>query len=132
MHGTRKFEVGDLFCVHLRKERFPGQGKHTFMPRTEGTFEVLERINHNAYTIDLGDKHDVSTTFNIGELAPYMEDEELRRTPFEEEEDDVKSVPQHFEHIILAKSFEDSSFDSYGLHGPFIMNLALTYISRSW
>ena len=55
-------------------------------------FEVLESINDNAYKIDLGDKHDVSATLYIGDLAPYLKDEELRTTPFEEEEDDVKSV----------------------------------------
>jgi hypothetical protein len=66
------------------------------MPKAKGSFEVLERINDNAYKIDLGDKHDVSATFNIGDLAPYLEDEELRTTPFEEEEDDVKSIQENF------------------------------------
>ena len=78
--------------MHLRKERFPSQRKRKLMPRAKGPFEVLERINDNAYKIDLGDKHDVSATLYIGDLAPYLKDEELRTTPFEEEEDDVKSV----------------------------------------
>ena len=102
------------------------------MPRAKGPFDVLERMNDNAYKTDHGGKHDVSTTFNIGELAPYLKDEELRTTPFEEEEDDVKSVEEHSRDIILAKLFEESSFDSYGLLGPFITSLALTCISRSW
>ena len=95
------------------------------MPRAEGPFEVLGRINENAHKIDLGDMHDVSATFNIRDMVPYLKDEKLRTT-FEEEIDDVKSVQEHSKDIILAKSFEKSSFDSYRLHGSFITSLALT------
>ena len=63
----QKFKVADLVWVHLRKERFPSQRKRKLMPRAKGPFEVLERINDNAYKIDLGDKHDVSATFNIAD-----------------------------------------------------------------
>ena len=78
------------------------------MPKAEGSFGVLERINDNAYKIDLSNKHDVSSTFNISDLAPYLEDEALRATPFEEEENDVKSVQEHSRDLILAMSFKGS------------------------
>ena len=102
------------------------------MPKSEGLFEVLERINDNGYKIVLGDKRVVSATFNIGNIAPYLEHEEVKITPFEEEEYGVKSVQEHSKDIILAKSFEESSFDSYGLYGIVITSLALTCISRFW
>ena len=44
----------------------------------------------------------------------------------------VKSVQEHSKDVLLAKSFEESSFDSYGSHYPFITSLALTCISSSW
>ena len=126
-----KLEVGDLVWVHLHKERFSGQRKHKLMPRAEGPFEVLERIKVNAYKIDLCDKHDVLATLNTGNLASYLEDEELRKTPFKEEKDDEKSIQEHSKDLFLAKSFEDSSSNSYGLFGPFLTSLVLICISRS-
>ena len=65
------------------KKGFPSQRKHKLRPRAEGPLEVLEKINDDAYKINLGDKHSVSATFNVGDLASYLEDEELRTTHFE-------------------------------------------------
>jgi len=42
------FQPGDLVWIHLRKERFPSKRKNKLMPRVEGSFEVLEKINDNA------------------------------------------------------------------------------------
>ncbi|RDY14777.1 hypothetical protein CR513_00098, partial [Mucuna pruriens] len=36
-----------------RKERFPTQRRYKLQPRGDGTFQVLERINDNAYKLDL-------------------------------------------------------------------------------
>ena len=47
------FEPKDWVCVHLRKDRFPSQRKSKLQPRGDGPFKVLERINDNAYKIDL-------------------------------------------------------------------------------
>ncbi|XP_057443382.1 uncharacterized protein LOC130735376 [Lotus japonicus] len=41
--------------VHMRKERFPEQRKSKLQPRGDGPFQVLERINNNAYKIELPD-----------------------------------------------------------------------------
>ncbi|XP_072073865.1 uncharacterized protein [Arachis hypogaea] len=49
------FEPGDWVWVHLRKERFPTQRKSKLDPRGDGPFQVLERVNNNAYKIDLPD-----------------------------------------------------------------------------
>ncbi|XP_060676296.1 uncharacterized protein LOC132805403, partial [Ziziphus jujuba] len=45
------FEPGDWVWLHLRKERFPEQRKSKLMPRGDGPFQVLERINDNAYKL---------------------------------------------------------------------------------
>ena len=47
------FQPGDLVWVHLRKERFPTKRKSKLMPRADGPFEVLERVNDNAYKVNL-------------------------------------------------------------------------------
>ncbi|XP_021740095.1 uncharacterized protein LOC110706475 [Chenopodium quinoa] len=75
--------------VDLHEERtFSSKRKNKLMPRAEGPFEVMEKINDNAYKVDLGGQYGVSSTFNIGDLAPYFDDDELRAIPFEEGEDD--------------------------------------------
>ncbi|OMO53322.1 reverse transcriptase [Corchorus capsularis] len=47
------FEPGDWVWLHLRKERFPEKRKSKLLPRGDGPFQVLERINNNAYKLDL-------------------------------------------------------------------------------
>jgi len=47
------FKPGDLVWVHLMKERFPSKRKSRPLPRADGPFEVLQKINDNAYKIDL-------------------------------------------------------------------------------
>jgi hypothetical protein len=39
------FEPGDLVWLHLRKERFPNLRKTKLMPRADGLFKVLKKIN---------------------------------------------------------------------------------------
>ena len=42
------FQPVDLVWVHLRKERFPSKRKSKLMPRADGPFDILERVNDNA------------------------------------------------------------------------------------
>lgn len=86
------------------------------MPRSEGPFKVLERYGDNAYKIDLPGEYGVAATFNIGDLSPYLEDEdvqELRTIPFEEGEDDVKSDtnPQ----VLLSTNLNHNKGEIHGL-----------------
>ncbi|PKI49442.1 hypothetical protein CRG98_030174 [Punica granatum] len=69
--GRKKviFEPGDWVWVHMRKERFPNQRKSKLSPRGVGPFQVVAKINDNAYKIDL----------------PGFD---LRTNPFEEREND--------------------------------------------
>jgi hypothetical protein len=52
----------------MRKERFPNLRKSKLQPRGDSPFQVLERINDNAYKIDLPGEYDVSATFNVAVL----------------------------------------------------------------
>ena len=61
------------------------------MPRADGPFKILAKINDNAYKLELPPEFGVSSTFNISDLRPYLgeEDEfESRTTPIQEGEDD--------------------------------------------
>ena len=70
------FQPGDLVWIHLRKERFPSKRKSKLMPRSDGPFEILERIGPNAYKVDLPGEYGVSATFNVADLSPYYDEEE--------------------------------------------------------
>ncbi|XP_073107194.1 uncharacterized protein [Elaeis guineensis] len=48
--------------------------KSKFMPRADGPFRVIEKVNDNAYKIELPDDYNVSATFNVRDLSPYLED----------------------------------------------------------
>ena len=81
------YEPGDLVWIHFRKERFPGQRKSKLLPRGEGPFKVLQRINNNAYRIDLPGDYGVSATFNVADLTPFYDDfsdSDSRTNPFQE------------------------------------------------
>ena len=57
---------GDWVWLHLRKDRFPTKRKSKLSPR-DRPFQVLERINNNAYRLDLPEEYGVSTTFIISD-----------------------------------------------------------------
>src|SRR3954468_17327873 len=87
------FDVRDLVWLHLRKDCFPDLCKSKLMPRVAGPFKVLEKINDNAYKLELpADFGTVSPTFNIADLKPYFgEEDEIasRTTLIQEGEHDV-------------------------------------------
>jgi hypothetical protein len=63
-----KLEPRDLVWLHLRKERFPGLRKSKLMFRVDGPFKILEKINDNAYKLELPLEFGVSPTINISNL----------------------------------------------------------------
>ena len=80
------FELGDWVWVHFGKERFHGLQKSKLNPRGDGSFQVLERINDNAYKIDLPGDYGVSATFNVSNLSPFgFEEVDDSRTNLYEE-----------------------------------------------
>jgi len=61
------------------------------MPRADGPFEFLERLNDNAYKVNLPRGCGVSTTFKVVDLSPYPEDDHLanlRENSSQQGEDD--------------------------------------------
>ena len=90
--GRKKvvFEPGDWVWVHMRKERFPEQRKSKLQPRGDGPFQVLERINDNAYKVELPGECNVRSTFNVSDLSLFDADGEsdLRTNPSQEGEND--------------------------------------------
>ncbi|XP_039059943.1 uncharacterized protein LOC120203853 [Hibiscus syriacus] len=52
--GRKKvtFEAGYWVWVHFRKERFPNQRKSKLLPRGDGPFQIMEKINDNAYKLE--------------------------------------------------------------------------------
>ena len=48
-----EFKPGDLVWLHLRKERFPSTRKNKLMARSDGPFEILEKVGSNAYKLCL-------------------------------------------------------------------------------
>jgi hypothetical protein len=74
------------------------------MPRADGPFKVLKKINENAHKLDLPVDFGVSPPFNIADLKPHLgeEDEhEMRTTQMQQGVDDVDintcdtSTPTH-------------------------------------
>ena len=69
------------------------------MERSDGPFEVIERIGDNAYKLQLLGDMGVSATFYVGDLSPYVEDSiedpsDLRANPPEEGEVDAGACEQ--------------------------------------
>jgi hypothetical protein len=87
------FEPGDWVWLHMRKERFPEKRRSKLHPRGEGPFQVLERINNNAYKLDLPSEYGVSATFNVSDLSPFDAGNDLRTNPSKEGENDAELRP---------------------------------------
>ena len=91
------FKAVDLVWLHLTKGRFPSRRKNKLMPRGDGPFKVLEKVNDNAYKVELPRDMGVSPTFNMGDLTPYLEDDDgeddLRENHIQEGQDEANSMP---------------------------------------
>jgi ribosomal protein L21E len=87
-----RFELGDLVWIHISKGRFPSKHKSKLMPRADGPFRIIEKVNDNAYKVDFLGDYNVSTTFNVKDLTPYLDDDDdsdLRTNHFQPGADDV-------------------------------------------
>jgi hypothetical protein len=72
------FQPGDWVWVYMRKERFSNQRKSKLQPCGDGPFQVLERINDNAYKIDIPGEYGVSAIFNVADLTLFDTDFDSR------------------------------------------------------
>jgi hypothetical protein len=64
------------------------------MSSADGPFKILEKINDNAYKLELPPDFGVIPTFNISDLRPYLgeEDEISSRTISIQEGDDDEDI----------------------------------------
>jgi len=46
-----RFEPEDLVWIHISKGGFPSKRKSKLMPRVDGPFWIIEKVNDNAYNI---------------------------------------------------------------------------------
>lgn len=67
----KRFEIGDLVMVRLRKKRFPTGIYHKLKPPKIGPFSVIHHINNNAYILQLPPDLTFSSKFNIYDLYIY-------------------------------------------------------------
>ena len=72
----------------MREERFPAQRCSKLLPRGDDPFQVLERINDNAYKLDFPNEYNVSVSFNVTNLSPFDIGDNLRTIPFQEKVND--------------------------------------------
>ena len=63
-------------------------------PRGDGPFQIFEKINDNAYKVDLPGEFNVSASFNVADLSPFDVGDDSRSNPFEETgNDESYAVP---------------------------------------
>ena len=93
---VQSFNEGDLVWLHLRKEIFPHLRKSKLSLRGDGPFQILKKINNNAYQLDLPAEYGVHSTLNKTDLVPFtgsidVEDDhhDLRENPLQGGRDDV-------------------------------------------
>lgn len=57
--------------MHTRKEQFLAQRHSKLLPRGDGRFQVIERINDNAYKLKFPNEYNVSASFYNSDLSPF-------------------------------------------------------------
>ena len=88
--GVKKvvFEPRDGVWLYMRKKWFSIQRHSELPPRGDGPFQLIERINDNAYKLDLLGEYNVSRSFNVADLSPFDGGEDLRTNLFQERGND--------------------------------------------
>lgn len=64
--------MGDFVWAVLTKERFPPGTFNKLKARKIGPLEVLEKMNANAYRLQLPADVRCSTVFNVKHLVPHV------------------------------------------------------------
>jgi len=69
------------------------------MAKGDGPYKVVQKVGENTYKIELPGDMQISPTFNVRDLTPYIEDDEehnedLRANPLQGEEVDAHQIPR--------------------------------------
>jgi hypothetical protein len=66
------------------------------MPKEDGSFQIIEKINGNAYKVELPSEYRVTTTFNEYEFSLFDMSDDLMKNHFEERGNDMilASIPR--------------------------------------
>jgi len=72
------------------------------MVRGDGTYKIVQRVRDNAYKIELSDYMNISITFNIKDLTPYIEDDD-------DENKDLRTNPLQGGRLMRSKSNNPTS-----------------------
>ncbi|XP_075657334.1 uncharacterized protein LOC142627371 [Castanea sativa] len=77
---------------------FQKKRRSKFLPRGDGPFQVVERINDNAYKLDLPGEYGVSASFNVADLSPFDVGDDLGTNPSQEGENDANQGADYADH----------------------------------
>ncbi|XP_019455171.1 PREDICTED: uncharacterized protein LOC109356300 [Lupinus angustifolius] len=80
------FEPEDWVWVHMRKERFLEQRKSKLLPRGDGPFRVVNKVNDNAYKLELPSDGELTSRLksfqeggdDVNPIEPKLDNDELR------------------------------------------------------
>lgn len=88
----------------------------------------MEKVTNNAFKFELPGEFGVSATFNVGDLAPYIHDDDtaqLRTIVFEEEEDDTGADLL----VLMEKNVALDFFLFNSMHGHWLGNFTRPIVS---
>ncbi|CAL1406753.1 unnamed protein product [Linum trigynum] len=74
-HRHVEFDVGDYVWAVLTKYRFSAGDYYKLAARKIGPVEIIEKINPNAYSLNLPSHIRTSDVFNVKHLVPFAGDD---------------------------------------------------------